>query len=53
MYQQYKDNVLGLYSHLDHNNIKRKNSDRRRYKLIKVNEHIISFIWLSLGLLII
>ena len=23
-YEQYKDNVLGLYSHLDHNDIKRK-----------------------------
>ncbi len=25
-YEQYKDNVLGLYSHLDHNDIKRKKS---------------------------
>ena len=38
-YQQYKDNVLGLYSHLDHNDIKRKNNYRTRHKHDKLNEY--------------
>ncbi len=31
-YEQYKDNVLGLYSHLDHNDNKRRASYRARHK---------------------
>jgi hypothetical protein len=38
-YEQYKDNVLGLYSHLDHNDIKRKNNYRTRHKQDKLNEY--------------
>ena len=44
-YQQYKDNVLGLYSHLDHNDIKRKNNYRNRHKHDKLNEYIAG--WLA------
>ena len=48
-YQQYKDNVLGLYSHLDHNDIKRKNNYRTRHKHDKLNEYSaghFSYYWL-------
>lgn len=38
-YEQYKDNALGLYSHLDHNDIKRKNNYRARHKHDKLNEY--------------
>ena len=38
-YQQYKDNVLGLYSHLDHNDNKRRALYRARHKHDKLNEY--------------
>jgi hypothetical protein len=38
-YGQYKDNVLGLYSHLDHNDKVRQASYRARHKHDKLNEY--------------
>ena len=48
-YQQYKDNVLGLYSHLDHNDNKRRALYRTRHKHDKLNEYSaghFSYYWL-------
>ena len=38
-YQQYKDKALGLYSHLDHNDNKRRALYRARHKHDKLNEY--------------